>query len=387
MRGLILRTTIWIDRFHPDRDRRPHAEDYRVDVSWRSTTVLDALFQIQSEIDPSLVFRYSCRSAICGSCCMVINGQERLACETLVGDLVERYETVRIAPMRNHPVIKDLVVNMRPFWEKIRAVTPWIVEPKASNRIEPKASGVEEGNRPPERPPVLTRETRRAFHNADACIMCGACLSSCNSFHVSPGFLGPAALAKAYRFAADPRDGTLTERLKRLVQPDGIWDCVRCNFCVEVCPKDVRPMEQIIRLRRMALERGMVDDIGARHVTAFTQIVRHEGRLNEGLLPVKMLWRNLRALLRVIPLGARMFLKGKVPVPLAIRPRIGKMDEVRRIFRRRKEKLPVEPKASNKIEPKASNKIEPKASNKIEPKASNKIEPKASNKEGGGLID
>jgi len=295
-----MRITLAVQRFNPEQDHAPHRQEFRLDVAWRSTTVLDALIRIRQEIDPTLGFRHSCRSAICGSCSMVINGRHTLACKTLIGPEIERHgPTITVEPMRNLPPLKDLAVGMTPFWDKVRTITPW---------LESDAGGTTAGA-------VLTKETRAHLHNVDACILCGACVSACSSLAVSPGFLGPAALAKAYRFLADPRDQARTNRLALLDQPDGVWDCARCNFCVEVCPKDVQPMEAIVRLRRAAITDGLTDTIGARHVTGFADIVRHEGRLNEGRLPLQMLWRHPAALLAQLPLAVRMFIRGKVPLP------------------------------------------------------------------------
>jgi succinate dehydrogenase / fumarate reductase iron-sulfur subunit len=150
---------------------------------------------------------------------------------------------------------------------------------------------------------------------------------------VSPGFLGPAALAKAYRFVADPREGATRARLESLTQEHGVWDCVRCNLCVEVCPKDVQPMEAIIRLRREALREGFRDHPGAKHITAFMDIVKREGRLNEARMPVAMVWPNLRRMFAIVPLGIRMFLNGKVPAWFH-RPIPG-IREIRRLFESR----------------------------------------------------
>ena len=309
-----MRITFAIQRFNPETDHAPRLEELRADIAWRGTTVLDALFHLRQEVDPTLTFRASCRSAICGSCSMVINGRHTLACKTLIGPEVEKYgPTITLRPMSNLPMLKDLAVQMEPFWTKIRAVTPWI----ETNGGAPAAA--------------LTKEVRTWLHNADACIMCGACVSSCNSLAASPTFLGPAALAKAYRFYADPRDQAKTQRLETLIAPDGIWDCTRCNFCVEVCPKDVQPMEQIVRLRRAAIQAGMTDSIAARHITSFVDVVHDEGRLNEGRLPLQMLWRSPVALAQTLPLAAKMFVRGKVPFfwhrPLA------SISRIRRLFK------------------------------------------------------
>lgn len=303
-----MRLAFTITRFNPETDPHPHDEPYRLDIS-RGTTVLEALIRIRQEQDSSLALRYSCRSAICGSCAMDINGAEKLACRTSVRKELERHGQVTVAPLRNLPVIKDLVVDMTPFWSKVRSVTPWL------SGLAPLPQA--QTGRPVHQMTLL--RDRYQFHNVDACIMCGACVAACTSHEVSRGFLGPAALAKAERFLADPREPASAKRtrLRILEQPDGIWDCTRCNFCVEVCPKDVQPMEAIIRLRRAAVEAGLTRTGGARHITGFLRLIRRGGRLNESLMPLFVVGFDLRRLLRVAPLGLRMWLKGKVPSPLA----------------------------------------------------------------------
>lgn len=299
-----MRLTFTIQRFNPEVDSTPHHQEIRLDVG-RGMTVLDALIRIKQECDGSLALRYSCRSAICGSCAMTINGSEKLACRTSLRKELERHGHIVIAPLRNLPVIKDLVVDMASFWEKIRDVHPWLVS----------------GARPADEDvPVQTQAQGRAnpqFYNVDACIMCGACVAACTVHEVSKGFAGPAALAKADRFLSDPREvpSATRARLSVLQGEHGIWDCTRCNFCVEVCPKDVKPMEAIIRLRRASLERGMTTTGGARHVLGFTDLVEQQGRLNEAIMPLKVVGLSPRGLLHILPLGIKMLLKGKVPNP------------------------------------------------------------------------
>jgi succinate dehydrogenase / fumarate reductase iron-sulfur subunit len=302
-----VRLSFTVRRCNPELDIVAHDESYRLEIA-RGMTVLDALIRIKNEQDGSLTFRYSCRSAICGSCAMTINGAEKLACRTSVRKEWERYGAVSIAPLRNLPVLKDLVVHMRSFWGKVEVVRPWL-------STEP--AGIADPH---------------AFHNADACIMCGACVAACTSHEADPAFLGPAALAKAYRFVADLREPEEVRhaRLTALQEPTGMWDCTRCNFCVQVCPKDVQPMEQIIRLRRAAIERGLTATGGARHVLGFTSLIARFGRLNEALMPLKVVGPNIKRLLHILPLGLRMLLKGKVPNPL--HPAIEGVEHVRRIL-------------------------------------------------------
>jgi succinate dehydrogenase / fumarate reductase iron-sulfur subunit len=312
-----MRLTFTLTRFNPETDVHPHNEDYRLEVG-RDMTVLDGLIRIKNELDGSLSLRYSCRSAICGSCAVEINGAEKLACRTSVRKELERHGEIAVAPLKNLPVIKDLIVDMSAFWSKVRDVTPWLSAPPGRDG-DPTAQ-------------MLIPPGSYQFHNVDACIMCGACVAACNSYEVSRGFLGPAALAKADRFVADPREpGTAKRaRLVELEKEHGIWDCTRCNFCVQVCPKDVKPMEAIIRLRRSAIEAGLTETGGARHVTGFAEIVEHEGRLNEARMPLKITGFHPLRLLRVLPLGIKMFLRGKVPNPFA--PPIPGMAQIRAIF-------------------------------------------------------
>ncbi len=313
-----MRLTFTIQRFNPETDICPHEEDYRLEVG-RGMTVLESLIRIKNEQDGSLALRYSCRSAICGSCTMEVNGVEKLACRTSVRKELERHGGITVAPLKNLPVIKDLVVDMSSFWGKVRDVTPWLLASPKTDAEQPSGQM------------TLVPGSYR-FHNVDACIMCGACVAACTSHEVSKGFLGPAALAKAARFVSDPRESKASKRtrLVELEKENGIWDCVRCNFCVEVCPKDVKPMEAIIRLRRAAIEAGLTSSSGARHVTGFAEIVEHGGRLNEALMPLKIVGFNLKRLLRVLPLGIKMLLKGKMPNPLA--PPITGIAQVRSIF-------------------------------------------------------
>ena len=300
-----MRLTFTIQRFNPEVDSTGHPEEFRLDVG-RGMTVLDALIRIKNECDGGLALRYSCRSAICGSCAMTINGSEKLACRTSLRNEVERHGHIRVEPLRNLPVIKDLVVNMASFWEKIHGVHPWLVSAARPSR---------EG--------MAARRQGRAdlgnpqFHNVDACIMCGACVAACTVHEVSRGFAGPAALAKADRFLSDPREApsATRARLSALQGEHGIWDCTRCNFCVEVCPKDVKPMEAIIRLRRASLKRGLSMTGGARHVLGFTDLIEQQGRLNEAIMPLKVVGFSPRALLHLLPLGIKMLFKGKIPYP------------------------------------------------------------------------
>src|SRR3954451_8306387 len=262
--------TLRIRRYTPESGEAAHWEEFAVDLDGHRS-VLDGILQAKDREDGSIGIRCSCRAAICGSCGVRINGKPNLACHT---HLDKAFETapdgvIVVEPMGNMPVVKDLIVNMDSVhWKKIRRVTPWLLP---------------EGE-PPEREYIVAPEAMIDVTQSMACIQCGVCVSDCLSMEVDPLFIGPAALAKAYRFVGDPRDGQTEERLNDLAQdPHGIYDCTHCFNCIEVCPKGVAPMNQIMRLRRRATRDFDINDQnnGRRHEHAFTSIVGKKGTLHE----------------------------------------------------------------------------------------------------------
>ena len=247
--------TLKVRRYQPESGEGPYWEEFKVDLE-PSLSVLDGILQAKDRDDGSLSVRCSCRAAICGSCGMKINGQSGLGCKTQIGEAQELANKkaargggngggnvpIVVEPMGNMPVIKDLVTDMEStHWTKIRRVTPWLLP---------------HGD-PPEREYVVEPESMIDITQSMACIQCGACVSSCLSMEADPDFIGPAALAKAYRFVGDPRDAETKERLHDLAEdPHGIYDCTHCFSCIDACPKGVAPMDQIMRLRRKAGEDG-----------------------------------------------------------------------------------------------------------------------------------
>src|SRR5688572_21205040 len=286
--------TLKVRRFKPDTGEGPYWEEFDVELD-PTLSVLDGLLQAMDRVDGSLAVRCSCRAAICGSCGVKINGQSTLACLTQIGEAHEFANRatkasgspdapqsaqngdggpapITVEPMGNMPVVKDLVTDMEStHWAKIRRVTPWLLD---------------DGD-PPERERIVPPESMVDITQTIACIQCGACVSSCLSMEVDPDFIGPAALAKAYRFVGDPRDVESRERLYDLAQdPHGIYDCTHCFSCIDACPKGVAPMDQIMRLRRRAGEEEIVDkNNGHRHEHAFVDIIESKGTLDESLLP------------------------------------------------------------------------------------------------------
>ena len=305
-----------IKRFDPDSDA-PTAryQEYELDVP-ESFTVLDCLIKIREEVDGTLALRCSCRSAICGSCAMRINGQAGLACNTKAVDARRNGGVIVVDPAGNMPVVKDLIVDFSPFWDKVRDVQPYLRPETAP---------------PPGQEYVVANEHMLELAGVMACIMCGACVSDCTVLAVDSNFLGPAALAKAYRFVGDPRDDAKQARLADLTKYGGVWDCTRCLQCVEVCPKDVDPMGRIMLLRDAAMDMGMTNTYGARHAKAFADTVRHSGWLDELRLTLNTFGRfNIPKMIKLIPTGLRAFMAGKVP-PI-IHKSIPGVQNVRRIF-------------------------------------------------------
>ena len=305
-----------VKRFDPDAEQpAPYYQDYELQLE-DSSTVLDGLIKIREEVDGTLALRCSCRSAICGSCAMRINGHATLACNTKVVDTMRGDgRPIVVEPAGNMQVIKDLVVDFAPFWGKVHHVEPW---------LQPEGPA-------PEQEYVAPNESMLHLAEVMGCIMCGACVSDCTVLEVDSNFLGPAALAKAYRFVADPRDDADRARLGKLNEYGGVWDCTRCMECVEVCPKGVDPMGRIMALRDKAMEAGYTDTYGARHAEAFTESVEHSGWLDELRLPIKTFGiLNLKEILKLVPVGIRAQLAGKRPA--IFHKSIPGVKNVKRIF-------------------------------------------------------
>ena len=310
-----MEVTLKVGRFDPEgEDKKPYFQEYKLEVE-EYFTVLDTLIKVREEVDGSLALRCSCRASICGSCSVRINGHARLGCKTKIMDVAVGCESVTVEPLRNMPVVKDLVADMKPFWDKVRAIEPWL-QPQGPE---------------PEKEYIASNTDMLHLTGVMSCIMCGACVSDCTALEVDGNFLGPAALAKAYRFVGDPRDDADKERLGAYGQPGGIWDCTRCMECVQVCPKGVAPMERIMGLRDRAIVAGFSNNNGARHTESFSDIVKHSGRLDELRLPLKTFGMfNFPALIGLLPVGLRALRRGKLP-PI-IHKAIPGAEKVRRIF-------------------------------------------------------
>jgi succinate dehydrogenase / fumarate reductase, iron-sulfur subunit len=324
--------TLRIRRYSPESGEAAHWDDFTIELDGHRS-VLDGILQARDDQDGSIGIRCSCRAAICGSCGVRINGRPTLACHTHLDNAAETAPdgAIVVEPMGNMPVLKDLIVDMDAVhWKKIQRVTPWLI-----------ADGP-----PPEREYVVPPESMIDVTQSMACIQCGACVSDCLSMEVDPLFVGPAALAKAYRFVGDPRDGQQYERLKDLAEdPHGIYDCTHCFNCIEACPKGVAPMSQIMRLRRIASADHDIKDRnnGYRHEHAFVSNIEKNGLLHEAdLLPDsyggKFHPRAVPELLDSLPVILKALQRRKVTPKKALLHEHKAPKEVKRIFRQIHEK-------------------------------------------------
>jgi len=219
-----------IRRYTAEPQPREALVEYEVDLN--DATLLEVLTHIKTKMDPSLVFSSGCRSAVCGSCAMRANGREVLACtyHPQEGDVIE--------PLRNMPVIRDLVVDAESAQRKNAAARAW-------------------GSDNAQNVPVTPADEKANEVQSD-CILCGSCYSACPVFEVKPDFMGPFALTRSWRYVADVREQDVQEKIET-VQSSGVWDCTLCNECVPVCPQHIAPKQDIVMLRNKSGVMGFMD--------------------------------------------------------------------------------------------------------------------------------
>jgi succinate dehydrogenase / fumarate reductase, iron-sulfur subunit len=327
--------TLKIRRFDPESGEAPYWQEFDVELA-PERSVLDAILQARNDQDGSIGIRCSCQAAICGSCGVRINGKSSLACNTKLGPASEASQqadgTIVVEPFGNMPVLKDLIVDMDAVhWKKIQRVVPW---------LRP------EGD-PPDREYIVEPGAMIDVTQSMACIQCGVCVSACLSLEVDPEFIGPAALAKAYRFVGDPRDAHTEDRLLDLAQDaHGIYDCTHCFACIEVCPKDVAPMSQIMRLRRRATNDFDIRDInnGFGHEKAFVDLIETYGTLFEAQLLPRSFGEGsmvrgqtkpaaVKQLVASLPTAARGLRSGKVnPIKAIIHKKLPDQKQIKKIY-------------------------------------------------------
>jgi succinate dehydrogenase / fumarate reductase iron-sulfur subunit len=286
---------IW--RFDADTGER-QLRDYEVEApEW--ACLLDVLDIVKDRLDGTLSFRKSCRMMICGSCGMRMDGRAVLACKEPMLPIVEAGHVPVISAMGNLPIVKDLVVDMGPFWQKMKSMKPWL-QPGYMETPEGKEFHVSQDDAD-----VIKKEA--------LCINCGCCVSECNSMESDPEFLGPAALAKGMRFVGDARDQATVERLEEYNSEHGIWDCTRCYFCQERCPKGVDPRDAIAKLGAESIKHGIDRDMGAKHAKWFVTSAKTTGWLRETELVPKT--QGVVTSIKQTKFAMKLARHGKVPLP------------------------------------------------------------------------
>ena len=223
-------------RYNPEVDAKPYYQDYTVVAENEGTKVLTAIELIKHQ-DSSLAVRRSCREGVCGSDGMNINGKNRLACITSIGELKQ---PIKLQPLPGLPVIRDLVVDMDQFYRNYEKVKPYLIPDENDNPVKER---------------LQSPKDRAKLDGLYECILCACCTTSCPSFWWNPDkFIGPSGLLQAYRFAIDSRDGATKERLKDLEDPFSVFRCRTIMNCVSVCPKGLNPTKAIGKLRSMMLK-------------------------------------------------------------------------------------------------------------------------------------
>jgi len=236
-----MEVTLKILRFNPEVDSEPHYDTFIVPDAQPNDLILDLLECVRGFQDGTLAFRRSCSHGICGSDAMRINGRNRLACKVLVKDIGNH---ITIEPLIGLPVIKDLIVDMEPFWEHFRTVLPYFMCPD-----DPVPDGKER---------IQSPEERERYDDTTKCILCAACTTSCPVFWVNGKYFGPSALVNAHRFIFDTRDCGAAERLKIINEQPGVWSCRTAFNCTEACPREIHITKAIAELKR-ALTTGRLD--------------------------------------------------------------------------------------------------------------------------------
>ncbi|MBX3144321.1 MAG: succinate dehydrogenase iron-sulfur subunit, partial [Trueperaceae bacterium] len=219
----------------PEVDKRPRWQEFRLDAR-PTDRVLDVLHEIKWEQEGSLAFRRSCAHGICGSDAMLINGTNRLACKVLVQDLGN---TITVEPIRGLPVLKDLIVDMEPFFDSYKSVLPFFINDDPAPATER----------------LQSPEDREIFDATTKCILCAACTTSCPVFWTNGRYVGPAAIVNAHRFIFDSRDQGATVRLQALNGINGLWRCRTAYNCTEACPRDIPVTQAIEEVKRELLYR------------------------------------------------------------------------------------------------------------------------------------
>ena len=306
---------IW--RYNRETGER-ELREYEVDAP-EEATLLDCLDIVKDRVDGTLAYRKSCRMMICGSCGMRMDGAAVLACKARMNDIVEAGHVPVISAMGNLPIVKDLVVDMAPFWEKFRSVKPYLAA-----RLR-RAAGRPGAPDPQERMNVIHKEA--------LCINCGCCVSECNSMESDPLFTARRRSRRRSGSSATRATARKVERLEELNGEHGIWDCTRCYMCNERCPKGVDPRDAIAKLGAESMSEGIDRDMGAKHAKWF--VTRRRRRAGCARRSSSRRRRAIVSAIKQTRFAIGLAKKGKVPPPVP--PHVAKdVEEARRLLRPRR---------------------------------------------------
>ena len=317
-----METTFKVHRYDPATGGKGDLQTYTLDVE-EDATILDALMRIREEQDPTLAFRGTCRTGFCGDCTMRISRRNRIACRVTVAASL-RDDQITVEPIRLINVSKDMMFDMEAMvYEKYRSVEPWI-EPDGAQ---------------PEREHLVSNEVIRDLRQVMSCTMCWLCDEGCSTMVVDRKFVGPAALTKAYRVVADPRDSRTAERLHKLSEEHGMWDCCHCFEATEHCPKGIDPTERIFGLRNRAIKINAGSSTVRNHYKSFAASVKADGWLDEARLAIETEgFTNIKGQLKQLPLAIKAFKRGKRPMPYFLHKKREGADKIKGIFKKWEEK-------------------------------------------------
>ncbi len=312
-----MEVTFKVHRYDPATNGKGQLQSYMLGID-EDASILDALMRIREDQDTTLAFRGSCRTGFCGDCTMRIGGKNRIACSTTVGKSVKDGE-VTVEPIRIINVLKDMVFDAEAMvYQKYRAVEPW---------IEPSTPLPQEEH-------LVSNEVIQDLRKVMSCTMCWLCDEGCTTMVVDRKFVGPAALTKAYRVVADPRDSKTEERLHSLSEEKGMWDCCHCYEATEHCPKGIDPTERIFALRNQAIKVGAGSTKVRNHYRSFGASVKAHGWLDEARLAIDTEGlTNIRGQLKQLPLALKALRRGKLPKPYFLHKKRPGAANIKRIFK------------------------------------------------------
>jgi succinate dehydrogenase / fumarate reductase, iron-sulfur subunit len=329
--------TFRVFRFNPQVDSKSYFDDYTIPVE-RGVTVLRSLNYIKEHIDGSVSFRAFCQAGICGSCGMRINGLSQLACTTQVWDVLAKSRepgVIKVEPLRNLPLIKDLIVDMDPLVDKMKRYSNWVDSTMPEAQMGKKEF-------------LISEAEFHRYDKATDCILCASCVSECSILRANREYVSPAVLLKSYRMNVDSRDAIHEQRLSELVKDHGVWDCTHCYRCQESCVKSIPIMDAIHGIREDAIEsRGVKDTSGSKHAEAFMSDIEKKGKLVEATLPIRtngVFW----TLQNLLPMAVKMIMKRRTPPPPPLVKSAKGIKVFREMFREMTEHVKQDHKAHKK---------------------------------------